>query len=320
MSKFFQALEQARRDRALAREGGERGARPEAPLAPAPPPTAPGRPQAVPPALESADGVDEHLVSLVTPAAFEAEQYRALRHQVEQLRKASNVAVVAVSSPAIGDGKTTTAANLAGALAQSSQSRVLLVDADLRRPALARLLALGQPASPGLVDAILDPDLGLGQVAQPRPPFNLDVVPSGPRPPAPYELLRSPRLGELLEEARRRYDYVVLDVPPLVPVQDCRVIARWVDGFLLVVRAHRTPRRLLEEAFGVVEPAKVIGLVFNDDDHPLSGYYSTYYRGYAYLPEPGNGHGPARWRRVVRAVTGPLRQRRLPEARTGRSR
>jgi capsular exopolysaccharide synthesis family protein len=257
--------------------------------------------------------VDDHLVSLVAPAAFEAEQYRALRHTIEQLHKTRDLRIVAVSSPGVGEGKSITAINLAGALAQAPDARVLLVDADLRRPSLAGLLALGGSDGPGLVNAILDSTLTLEQVARPRPPFNLSVIPAGQAPPSPYEVLKSPRLGELLEEARRRYDYIVLDAPPLCPVQDCRVIAHWVDGFLLVVAAHHTPRRLVEEALNVVERSKVLGLVFNGDDNPPSGY-SGYY-GY-YGPGPGaaqsspNGHGRAQLRRAVERLGQMLQFRR----------
>ena len=253
------------------------------------------------PPADSADSVDDHLVSLVAPATFEAEQYRALRHVVEQLHKTHDLNVVAVSSPGVADGKSTTAINLAGTLAQAKDARVLLVDADLRRPALAGLLALGASDGPGLVNAILDPTLTLEKVARSRPPFNLSVIPAGQTPPSPYEVLKSPRLGELLDEARRHYDYIVVDTPPLCTVQDCRVIAHWVDGFLLVVAAHHTPRRLVEEALNVVERGKMLGFIFNGDDNPPSGH-SGYY-GY-YTPRAGtnsgssNGHG-----RMGRAVT-----------------
>jgi capsular exopolysaccharide synthesis family protein len=250
---------------------------------------------------DSADSVDDHLVSLVAPATFEAEQYRALRHAVEQLHRAQDLGVVAVSSPGVGDGKSTTAINLAGALAQASDARVLLVDADLRRPAVARLLALGASDGPGLVDMILDPVLSLEKVARPRPPFNLSVIPAGQTPPSPYEVLKSPRLGELFDEARRRYDYIVVDAPPLCTVQDCRVIAHWVDGFLLVVAAHHTPRRLVEEALNVVERGKMLGFIFNGDDNPPSGH-SGYY-GYYASSAGTNGASPNGHGRMSRAVT-----------------
>ena len=259
------------------------------------------------PPADSADGVDDHLVSLVAPAAFEAEQYRALRHTIEQLHKAHDLRVVAVSSPGVGDGKSTTAINLAGALAQAPDARVLLVDADLRRPSVARLLALGASDGPGLVNAILDPRLTLEQVARPRPPFNLSVIQAGQTPPSPYEVLKSPRLGELLDEARRRYDYIVVDTPPLCPVQDCRVIAHWVDGFLLVVAAHRTPRGLVEEALNVVERGKMLGIVFNGDDHMPSGHSRYYgYYGGSRRPEPGHVQRPRQ--------AGPCRDARRADA------
>jgi len=326
MSKFFKALEQAERDRALQQGGAPRSAGPTASPAPeveaAEPVTVHGPPAKIeaaepvahqrPPA-DSSDGVDDHLVSLVAPAAFEAEQYRALRHTIEQLHKARDLCIVAVTSPGVGDGKTTTAINLAGALAQASDARVLLVDADLRRPSVARLLALGASDGPGLVNAILDPTLALERVARPRPPFNISVIPAGQVPPSPYEVLKSPRLGELLEEARLRYDYVVVDAPPLCPVQDCRVIAHWVDGFLLVVAAHHTPRRLVDEALSVVERGKILGLIFNGDDQPPSrfyGYYGYYGGGPHAANGSPNGHAGARLNRAVTRVGQMLQRRR----------
>ena len=246
---------------------------------------------------DSSDGIDPHLVSLVTPATFAAEQYRALRHMIEELRASSGLAVVAVSSPSVGDGKTTTSINLAGALAQSAAARVLLIDADLRAPAVAEKFGLRDVPSPGLVGAIVDRQLSLRDVVRRRPPFALEVLPAGDRPTAPYELLKSPRLAELLQEARKAYDYVIVDTPPLVAVPDCRVLASVVDGFLIVVSAHRTPKRLVEEALNVVEPAKMIGLVYNGDERPLSGYYSREYGAAEHTNGNGNGHRKWRWGR-----------------------
>ena len=107
------------------------------------------------------------------------------------------------------------------------------------------------------------------------PDLNLSVLLAGRCPSAPYEVLKSPRLGELLGEARRRYDYIVLDTPPVVLFPDCRIISRYVDGLLIVVHAHKTARKLLEEALNVTELAKVVGLVFNGDDRHLSRHSYT---------------------------------------------
>jgi capsular exopolysaccharide synthesis family protein len=254
--------------------------------------------------------VDEHLVSLVTPASFEAEQYRALRHMVEQLHQTANLKVIAVSSPAPGDGKTVTAINLAGALAQGQVARVLLVDADLRRPAIGRLLTITPTNGLDLAGAVLNPALTLQRIVQPRPPFNLSVICAGEAPPSPYELLKSSRLDELMEQARSEYDYIVVDTPPLTPIQDCRLIGRWVDGFLIVVTAHRTPRRLVEEALTTLDQAKVIGIVFNEADRSGSDRYSGYGAAY-YSPERSATNGASRGalRRGLRRIAESLRRR-----------
>src|SRR5258705_6014522 len=212
--------------------------------------------------------VDSHLVSLVAPAGLEAEQYRALRHLVEQRHKDGDLSVIAVSSPGVGDGKTTTAINLAGALSQASNAAVLLIEADLRRPSIGRLLGFEDSHSVGLVDAILDPRLTLADIVQPRPPYNLNIVLAGQTPASPYEILQSARLGELLDEARQTYDYIVMDTPPLAPVQDCRVVARWVDGIRPVLAADHTPPALLDAALRTPEPHQVPGPCFNGDDAP----------------------------------------------------
>jgi capsular exopolysaccharide synthesis family protein len=222
-------------------------------------------------------GVDEHLVTLVSPTSFEAEQFLALRHHVEHARKDAAVSIIAVSSPGQGDGKTLTAINLAGALAQGPKHRVLLVDADFRAPMVAARLGMEESGSPGLAGALLDPGLTLADAIRVRMPFILGVLPAGGPVSSPYEVLNSPRLGELLDAARQRYDFVILDTPPLVPFPDCRAITRWIDGMLLVVAAGRTPRPLLVEALGVLDRGKILGLIWNNDE-----YRYTYRYGYRY--------------------------------------
>ena len=244
-------------------------------------------------------GLDECLVSLVAPYSFAAEQYRILRMLIEQMHKDADLRLIAVASAGVGDGKTTTAINLAGSLAQAPETRVLLIDADLRRAALGERLGLDRSGA-GLVDVIKDPGRTLPDVVQRCPAFNLSVLPAGPRAAGSFELLRSPRFGELLTEARETYDYVVIDTAPLVPIPDSRLIAKWVEGFLLVVAAHRTPRRLVEEALNALSPAQVIGLVFNNDDRPFFGYYGSY-GSYSAYGEASNGHRPRWWKRGSKA-------------------
>jgi capsular exopolysaccharide synthesis family protein len=230
-------------------------------------------PQAAPKPSET-DDIDEHLVSLVTPSSFAAEEYRRLRLVVEQR---AGLQVVAVTSAGGGDGKTTTAINLAGSLAQSASNNVLLIEADLRHPSMADRLGLDPSRIRGLVDFLEDPSLSLEGMVHRLSRFNLSVLPAG-RPAAnEFELLRSSRFTDLLDDARRRYQFVILDVPPFLPVPDCRVIGDSVDGFIVVIAAHRTTRRLLAETLAMLKPETVLGLVFNRDNRWSSGrrYYSN---------------------------------------------
>jgi len=206
--------------------------------------------------------LDEHLVSLQGTSSAAAEQYRVLRHLVETLRRRANLQVIGVTSPGDGDGKTVTAINLAGALAQSDDARVLLIDMDLRHPAIARYLAIAQ-ARPTLADALGTPAAPLKDALVSLPRFNLSVLQAPVSAASPYELLRSPRLEALMAEARQEYDYVVVDTPPFVPFPDCRLIAKSIDGFVLVVASNRTPRGVLAEALKAMDPEKAVGYVFN---------------------------------------------------------
>jgi protein-tyrosine kinase len=297
MSKFFEALEQAeqerlQRERAASERNGE--SRP-APTEAAthlsePAPTTrerrisrPPQPPAAPPPQWAAERVthegplEDHLVSLLTPTSAEAEQYRTLCCAVEEAHKASDLRVIAVTSAGVGEGKTLTAINMAATLAQTPETRVLLIEADLRQPSIADRLGLDDLDGPGFIEAIQSPSLTLKSVARMLPTFNMSVVSAGESIESAYETLKSPRVEALMNEARADYDYIVVDTPPVIPVPDCRVISRWVEAFIVIVAAHQTPRKLLEETLNALEPNKVFGLVFNRDDEPLADYY-----GYSY--------------------------------------
>jgi len=238
--------------------------------------------------------IAEQLVSLLAPDSYAADQYRSLRHSVERLRRECGLHVLAMTSPTPADGKSVTTLNLAGALAQGPDARVLIVDADLRRPSVAKYLGLGVQSSPGLADALLDPACGLRHVVRRLEGFNLSVIPAGTPQSSPYELLNSQRLENFLREARELYDCVLIDTPPCVPLPDCRIIGKWVDGFLLIVGANKTPRRLVADALGLLDPAKVIGIVFNGDRRPLSNYYGYYH----YYTQSRDRHA-SWWRRML---------------------
>lgn len=224
--------------------------------------------------------LDQRLVSLVDATSFEAEQYRRLRQQIEQRAVARGLRTLAITSAVASDGKTLTAINLAGALAQAHGARILLIDADLRRPEVARHLGLETHDDAGLMAAVQAPRGRLKDYVVPVDQFGLWVLPCGRSRPDTYELLTSPRLVELLADARREYDFVLIDTPPIVPVPDGVLLSRAVDGYIVVVGANSTPRKLLAEALNLLEPSSVVGLVFNRDDRPLFGYYRSRYRHY----------------------------------------
>jgi len=224
--------------------------------------------------------IDKHLVTLTSPGSFAAEQYQGLRLTIERLRRNRPLQVIAVTSPAAGEGKTLTAINLAGALARGGDApRVLLIDADLRRPAVARQLAL-DATNRGLTEVVEDSALNIAAVTQTLRPFNLSVIGAGNRSSAVHQVLHSPRLDVVLQQARQQYDFVVLDTPPLLPVFDSALLANAADGVLMVVAANQTPRKLLGEALNMLDSGKVLGLVFNRDAKPMFGYYDAYYKDY----------------------------------------
>jgi len=231
----------------------------------------------------SPDSVKPHLVTLVTPTAFEAEPYRMLGRLVVQMRQDAALHILGISSPSVGDGKTSTAISLASVLAQEPEARVLLVEADLRRPAILNHLEIRNVSGEGLVGAILEPVRTLEQVVHSCLAFNLDILPVRHSVPSPYAVLKLPRCRELLQEARRHYDYVVVDAPPLLPFADCRLIEPWMDGFLVVVAAHKTSPKRLAEALYTMDPDKLVGLVFNKDDHLAPHYDHAYHY---YTPSP----------------------------------
>jgi capsular exopolysaccharide synthesis family protein len=208
--------------------------------------------------------LDDHLVSLLEPTGFAAEQYRTVRLAIENFRRERGLHVIAISSPGRREGKTISAINLAGALAQSPDARVALVDADLRHPRVADYL--GITASRGLSGFLLDGSLTVDHVIEKPSSIAFSVVPAGAVSSMPYELLKSPRLAALFGALRTRFDYVVVDTPPVLAVPDVGILRDAVDGFVLVVRAHRTPREGLIDGLDTIGRHRVLGLVFNDDD------------------------------------------------------
>lgn len=210
---------------------------------------------------------DSRLVCLLQPGSAEAEQFRCLRYSLLRTLTAGRCNVIAVTSPGGGTGKTTTAINLAAALEEAGVFRVLLVDADLRTATIADRLELGAVVNNGLDAALANGSLRLSDIVRnSSEPYGFGILPTAARPDIAGQLFASPRFATLLREAREQYDFIVIDTPPLLPAADCRAMAPWVDGFLVVVAAHQTPRKVLAESLNAMRQEQILGLVFSGDD------------------------------------------------------
>ena len=197
--------------------------------------------------------------------SYEAEQYRFLRHSLLRRLTGGKCNVIAVTSTDDGVSMAT-AVKLAASLEEPGIFRVLLIDADLRRASVTRHCALYPVANDGLDTALSDWSLRLSDCVRYLPqPYELTVLPTAARPDIAGRLLSSPRFGVLILEARQQYDFVVVHTPPLMPTADCRAMAPWIDGFVVVVTAHRTRREVLEEALSGMREEQVLGLVFSDE-------------------------------------------------------
>ena len=235
------------------------------------------------------------LVSRDSHTGPTVEAYRTLRTNIEFLARTQDVHVVAITSAHEGEGKTVTTANLAVSLAQTGK-RVLALSCDLRRPRLHRFFGLEN--SSGLSD-LLDKRESVMK-AQRVGIDSLRVVPSGPNPPNPAELLGAERMRSLLPDLRERTDFVVLDTPPVLAVSDMMAIATMVDGVIVVADASTTTRSALAQVREQLEQvgARIIGCVYNNLDATkakAAGGYGYYYAS-NYRPQREPPPPRRRWR------------------------
>ena len=192
------------------------------------------------------------------------EAYKSLRTNVRFFLRDKGCKRISITSAVAGEGKSITLLNLAISVAEDG-NKVLLIDGDLRRPALGRLLV--EPASPGLSNVlagITTPQEAIRTELYP----NLDVLFSGDIPPNPSELLGSDKMGELIEEMSKKYDYILVDTPPVNVVSDASIVANLLDGVLLLVRQGRTRKDAIKRAVSNLELTgiKPLGFVLNGVD------------------------------------------------------
>jgi receptor protein-tyrosine kinase len=212
------------------------------------------------------DGVDGALI----------EQYRHLAAVMHHAQKASNIHSIMVTSALPAEGKTLTATNLALTLSESYQRRVLLIDADLRRPRMQEMFALGGSGD-GLTDSLAqtrDGRLPVHQVTA-----HLWVLTAGHVLPDPMSLLVSPAMRQLLDDAKESFDWVVVDTPPIAILPDANLLAAMIDTTLLVVSAQSTPYPMVQRAAQAVGTNRILGVVLNRAEKtnlPANyGYYGS---------------------------------------------
>jgi protein-tyrosine kinase len=203
-------------------------------------------------------GFENVLVAQAAPSSAAAEQYRVLAHRLERIGASRPLRVVAVTSATRGEGRSTIAANLALTAAQEGRETIL-VECDVRKPSLATLFDLAPRA---WLAQVLDGSAELSQALCPVGP--LSVLCAGDARD-PMAVLRSPRLGPLLDTLRATYALVVLDAPPALAFADAGRLATAADGAVLVVRVHATPRDVVRMAVDSLGD-KVVGVVLNGVD------------------------------------------------------
>jgi capsular exopolysaccharide synthesis family protein len=235
------------------------------------------------------------LVAQHLPKSQMSEAFRALRTSILLSQADHPPQVILVTSALPREGKTTAAANMAVTLAQLGDSTVL-VDADLRKPGIGRLLNLGSGKYAGL-SSYLAGVSSLDLVTVPHPTIaNLAAIPTGPLPPNPADLLSSQKLADAIAELRTKFKFIVIDSPPIMAATDAVILSVLVDGVLLVVRSGETPKEAFTRTRDLLNSVKcrILGVVLNAVDSSAPDYYYSYrYYPYSYgygLQEAGETH------------------------------
>jgi len=216
--------------------------------------------------------LNKNLVSLLDPQSYEAEQFKILRNSILFPVAGAALQSILVTSSLPGEGKSFVSSNLAISIAMNVNKHVLLIDGDLRKPDLHRVFGVGDV--PGLSDFLAE-RRQLDSLLLRTSVERLTLLPGGPIPPNPSELTSSERMSEMLEEVKHRYQdrLIVIDSPPPGLAAETSFLARQVDGILLVVKHGKTAREDVEDLIETVGSEKILGVVINYLNMPMSRRY-----------------------------------------------
>ncbi|OMF32592.1 capsular biosynthesis protein [Paenibacillus sp. FSL H8-0548] len=217
------------------------------------------------------------LITITNPRSPISESYRALRTNIEFSSIDEKLQVIMVSSAGPGEGKSTTITNLAVTFAQS-EKKVVLIDADLRKPTAHHTFSISNRYG---LSSVVSQQCSLEESIQLTNVPNLDVVTSGPIPPNPAEMMNSKRMTLILERLRQLYDIVLIDTPPLLAVTDAQIVAAKSDGVLLVVDQGKVKRDIASKAVKSLESvnAHILGVVLNNVKRKANEEAYYYYYG-----------------------------------------
>jgi len=215
-----------------------------------------------------------HLITKLSPRSPVSEQYRTIRTNLQFAMVDKELQSLVVTSSGPEEGKSMTTANLAVVYAQQGK-KVLLIDADLRNPTVHYTFRLDNLQG---LSTVLVGESSFEEGISSMDIENLNVIPCGPIPPNPSELLASQRMQAVLEKAKSFYDVVIFDTPPVLAVTDAQILANIVDGSLLVIRSRQTEYDAAEKAKKLLQSTngKLLGTVLNDRDKKASNYYYYY--------------------------------------------
>ncbi len=217
------------------------------------------------------------LITAIDPKSAISEQYRTIRTNIQFSSVDQEIRTIMVTSSGPAEGKSTTVANLAVVFAQQGK-RVLLVDADLRKPTSHYTFNVTNTFG---FTSVLTKQMTLEQAIRNTEVENLDVLTSGPIPPNPAELLASKAMDQFFNEVQQQYDVVLFDTPPVIAVTDAQILANKCDGTILVVFSGKTEKDQLVKAKELLQSAKgkLLGVVLNHKEIQGSSHYYYYYYG-----------------------------------------